>query len=417
MNGIEKCIEMALHAYKDVEVYRSLARDIDFEFSQEDKETLWETLPLLERKYMIEHADHVLSDDCIALMYSNQLIRSHTSGSTGLHTDVWWRKKDYRNSLLPLWMKRYKTAAITPNDKVCIFNAFSSTGKMLQYDKQILLISKVDLSEEGLKKIYHAICEFQPRWMLLQPSMAMLLCEIMEKYLLPKIESVVYIELTGEMCVYGTEKRLEDTFSCLIKKHYGTMEVSSIGYETDERNVYEILTATSVVEVLDEKGRPVEEGEIGKIYVTSLHNYAMPIVRYGTGDMGKLYSKNVNGHKRQYLRLMNARQNDQLMLKEDEWILSDVLLGPIEQINQAYENAVLGFEAIQNDLHNLEFHIVLDEEFSQDEFCFLYEINSVEMIKKQFVYHFYFEKHLKPIMGTQKLKWFTGIACKDTERR
>ncbi len=129
--------------------------------------------------------------------------------------------------------------------------------------------------------------------------------------------------------------------------------------------MYEILTATSVVEVLDEKGRPVEEGEIGKIYVISLHNYAMPI----------------------------------------------------EQINQAYENAVLGFEAIQNDLHNLEFHIVLDEEFSQDEFCFLYEINSVEMIKKQFVYHFYFEKHLKPITGTQKLKWFTGIACKDTERR
>jgi phenylacetate-CoA ligase len=39
-------------------------------------------------------------------------------------------------------------------------------------------------------------------------------------------------------------------------------------------------------ELLDGEGRPVGPGEEGEITVTGLHNRAMPLIRYRTGDMG-----------------------------------------------------------------------------------------------------------------------------------
>jgi len=41
-----------------------------------------------------------------------------------------------------------------------------------------------------------------------------------------------------------------------------------------------------VMEFVDEDGNPVTEGEKGRIIATDLFNYAMPFIRYDTGDMG-----------------------------------------------------------------------------------------------------------------------------------
>ena len=39
-----------------------------------------------------------------------------------------------------------------------------------------------------------------------------------------------------------------------------------------------------LVEVLDAEGRPCAPGEAGRVVVTDLHNFAMPLVRYEIGD-------------------------------------------------------------------------------------------------------------------------------------
>ncbi len=39
------------------------------------------------------------------------------------------------------------------------------------------------------------------------------------------------------------------------------------------------------IEILDDKGEPCKPGEIGQVYVTTLNNYVMPLIRYQIGDM------------------------------------------------------------------------------------------------------------------------------------
>lgn len=413
MKSEKKIYEMVLHAYQDVPLYRKLAMCKKFSIEDYKKEKCWENIPLLERDFAAQNANSILSDDCIPLLYSDGLIRSHTSGSTGIHMDVWWRKNDFRNSLLPLWLRRAKIGGIKPNDRVCIFNSFSDSPELFRYEKNSLFVSKSDLSESGLLKIYEVIAKFQPKWMLLQPSMAFLLCNITKKKKLPKIDSLVYIELTGEMCIPLGEKYIEECFSCTVKKHYGTMEVNTIGYETEKRNIYRIFPSSTFVEILNKQGGKVEKGEVGNIYVTSLHNYAMPIVRYGTGDRGKIFAEYKKGEKTLYLELMQARQNDFLLLGTGELIPPDILLSPIEYINEVNENAVLQFRVIQISQEELELHVVLDEEFSQIQFINVYIQQIRENFQEKFKYKFFFEEKITPCFGENKVKWFTNEFSKN----
>jgi phenylacetate-CoA ligase len=39
-----------------------------------------------------------------------------------------------------------------------------------------------------------------------------------------------------------------------------------------------------LTEILDQNGKPVEPGETGRVVITSLYNYATPLIRYEIGD-------------------------------------------------------------------------------------------------------------------------------------
>ena len=42
------------------------------------------------------------------------------------------------------------------------------------------------------------------------------------------------------------------------------------------------------VEIIDEYGRYMKEGQCGRIYVSTMHNRVMPFEEYGIGDLGSL---------------------------------------------------------------------------------------------------------------------------------
>src|SRR5690606_37942786 len=43
------------------------------------------------------------------------------------------------------------------------------------------------------------------------------------------------------------------------------------------------------VEIIDEDGKQVKEGEVGEVCITNLFVEAMPLWRYKTGDMARMY--------------------------------------------------------------------------------------------------------------------------------
>ena len=69
---------------------------------------------------------------------------------------------------------------------------------------------------------------------------------------------------------------------------YSSEEVGFIAAQCPDHEHYHVHAETLLVEVLDEGGRPCAPGEVGRVVVTDLHNFATPLIRYDLGDFAEV---------------------------------------------------------------------------------------------------------------------------------
>jgi len=78
--------------------------------------------------------------------------------------------------------------------------------------------------------------------------------------------------------------RIESQLHCPVYNQYGSREVGVVACECREQKGLHTFPWWHRVEVVDEAGRPVEQGE-GRVVVTTLENFSMPLIRYEIGDI------------------------------------------------------------------------------------------------------------------------------------
>ena len=66
---------------------------------------------------------------------------------------------------------------------------------------------------------------------------------------------------------------------------YSANEVGYIALQCPGTEHYHVMAEGLLVEVLDDAGRACRPGETGRVVVTTLHNFAMPLVRYVIGGL------------------------------------------------------------------------------------------------------------------------------------
>jgi phenylacetate-CoA ligase len=84
---------------------------------------------------------------------------------------------------------------------------------------------------------------------------------------------------------------IERVFGCPVHNRYGSREVGDIACECREHNGLHVSLPTHYVEIVRPDGSAAEPGEVGEVLVTSLVNYAMPLIRYRIGDMAALSAR------------------------------------------------------------------------------------------------------------------------------
>lgn len=68
---------------------------------------------------------------------------------------------------------------------------------------------------------------------------------------------------------------------------YSAQEVGIIALQCPDGAGYHAMAESLLVEILDADGRPCDPGATGRVVVTSLHNFAMPLIRYELGDFAE----------------------------------------------------------------------------------------------------------------------------------
>ncbi len=78
--------------------------------------------------------------------------------------------------------------------------------------------------------------------------------------------------------------KIESNMSCKVYNQYGSREVGAISCQCKKQRSMHTFPWWNYVEILDERGKAVQNQE-GRVIVTTFHNYSMPLIRYDIGDV------------------------------------------------------------------------------------------------------------------------------------
>ena len=170
-----------------------------------------------------------------------------------------------------------------------------------------------DINDEYMEKITLKLNRYKPKFIRGFPSAIFFLALYIKENNMPIHFSLKGVFTTAEVLLDHHRETIEEVFSCRIFDQYGLNDGGLSAYECEEHSGFHIDMLRSIMEITDENGNQIGEGQEGKMLATSLHNYAMPFIRYDTGDMGIVsYEKCKCGRTLPLLKKLVGRDTDYL---------------------------------------------------------------------------------------------------------
>jgi phenylacetate-CoA ligase len=145
---------------------------------------------------------------------------------------------------------------------------------------------------------------------------------------------------------------------------YSSAEVGYIALQCPTSEAYHIQSEAVYVEIVDQDGAACGPGEVGQVVVTPLHNFAMPLLRYASGDLAEVGTCEC-GRGLPVLKRILGRTRSPLALPTGEHVfpeLQDLFL-ELPMVRQ--------FQIRRRERDSLEVKLVAARELSADEIAIL----------------------------------------------
>jgi len=99
-----------------------------------------------------------------------------------------------------------------------------------------------------------------------------------------KLPSVRSVWTASELVNESLRMRCMEILNCKIIDNYSSAETGYLALQCPQHYHYHVQSEAVLLEILDEHNNPCAIGQTGKVVVTPLHNFAMPLLRYELGD-------------------------------------------------------------------------------------------------------------------------------------
>lgn len=375
------------HAAATAPFYRTRLKHLRLDKDGALTEEAWRAIPLLERRDM---------QASFGGMRSKRPPKAHgeiseifTSGSTGTPVTVmktelavlfWramvvrehlWHRRDIKGKLAAIRHRQAgNPAAAHPNGLHAEGWGGPTEEAYLTGPSALLdLDAKVHQQAEWLERE-------NPDYLLTAASNLGALAKFCaeQKIVLPKLKQVLSI---AEMLRPEAREACRAAWGIGVADTYSAQEVGAIGLPCPEAEHFHVAGEGVFVEVLDEDGRDCGPGEVGRVVVTALHNFAMPLIRYAIGDLAEVGEPCVCGRGLPVLRRVLGRDRDMLTLPNGETHLPNFqgMLAGLDQVVQ--------FQIIRRTAEDLEMKLVARRELSEAEANTL-----AERLRERFLYPF-----------------------------
>lgn len=293
----------------------------------------------------------------------NKLIKYESSGSTGTRSVVYLDKKEesvIRATLIAWWeWNGYYLG------KPILQTGMSSDRGIVKTIKDYVLsttyLNAFDLSEEEILKGLSSVKKEGAHFFGYASSL----------YEIAKVAGKHNLNLTFDMAMsqgdklfQHYEKEISKVFNCRVVEDYGLNEGFMVGQKKDLPYFY-VYTPSIYLEVLDENNQPVEDGEMGRIILTKLDGYAMPLIRYDTGDLGVMLPKEKYPEKRDLafplMEKVIGRNTDVIKTSDGKTLIVHTFTGIFE-----FYAEISQFQVVQNDINSILIKYIPSNTFSHE---------------------------------------------------
>ncbi len=328
------------------------------------------TLPLLTRRD-IQDAGPALQSTAIPPQFG-PAHENRTSGATGqpvqvLRTaldallwqtntlrDHYWHQRDQSLKLAAI---RALAPGVADAPQGITASGWGAASEALRVTgPSALLTLNADIAVQAAWIKQHA-----PGYLLTYPSnLAALLAHFAQQgEKLPGLRAVLTV---GETVTPALRTNCHDTLGVGIEDTYSSQELGYIALQCPVSGQYHVMAESVLVEVLDVAGEPCAPGESGRLVVSSLHNYATPLIRYELRDHAVAGTPCACGRTLPTLARIAGRERNMVRLPDGSthW--------PLVGFHRFREIApVRQYQLVQRSLQSVEVRLVCDRALAATE--------------------------------------------------
>lgn len=283
----QRLLELLLHAWLYVPFWHERLEGFGVVRGGVVNLDLFHDLPVLTRSEVQEHYERMLATN----RDTRRCEEFRTSGSTGEPTRI-VQDREYNewNRALKLLFDSW-TGYVPGQPQVRLWGLTPDRAnpplrlKVGRWLRNECWLNGFFMSDDDMSRYLELINRIKPRQIFAYVESLHLLTEFAETQGAELHVPDSLVTSAGTLFP-RVRNRIERHFQAALHDRYGAVEAGDIAMERrGQPGLY--VAPTHIVEILDDAGRPVPPGEIGQVVVTVLTNYAMPLIRYGIGDLAR----------------------------------------------------------------------------------------------------------------------------------
>ncbi|MFQ5778487.1 MAG: phenylacetate--CoA ligase family protein [Terriglobia bacterium] len=323
----ERLRKLLWHAYENCTFYRRRMQEAEIHPAAITRLEQVSALPVLTKSDIQDHAGELLARNYPAAAR----VRNQTGGSTGSPLQF-YVDRERLDSRMASTTRHNLWAGLRPGDW-CARLWGARLDQIVEqgwwdWCRNTLLYRLVELNTSCIRRddwrtLVAALRRKRPRFLVTYAQSACLFARCVREAGIDDIrfESIL---TTAEVLLSEQRHLLEETFRARVYNRYGCREVSVIATECEFHRGMHVNAEALLVEVVPDSSIP---GSVGKIVVTDLLNYSMPLIRYEIGDAGRWAPEQdcPCGRGLPLLADVQGRTTDFLVLPDGRWVSGPAL--------------------------------------------------------------------------------------------
>ncbi len=357
----KKIRKLLIYVSKHVPYYRSLFNDIGF-IPKKDFKSLsdLEKIPILEKETVRNNRDSFISEK------KNFYVKFKTSGSSGAPFEAMVSYGHWIVEQAVIW-RQWKSFNYKFRDKIGILRSFAPIKgePIIKNDKirNFIYYSPYHLSEQNMKEYHRDMESRKIKFLRGYPSSIKIFADFCKRNKL-SLKNLKGILLASEQLTIEDKSFIGSVFEAPIINHYGLAECIIMFGNLYEDNMLYNYEDYGYLEVIKNSSNKYEA--IG----TNLNNYAMPLIRFNTGDLVSLKKNNFKSKQTipfRSIKEVHGRSSDKILTKNKEI--------PVTNLYTKFSKCsdIKKFQIIQHKNLDLIFIVLCDSKNEQKIKAFLTE--------------------------------------------